>query len=72
MLDANRIRSIVSDISHDEPDAEVSELLAQMADDLLFLLIQTAASKAEQRGSQEVELRDLQQVASEWKIDPTT
>jgi hypothetical protein len=71
-MDPSRVRSLVAEISNDEPDAEVCELVTQMADDLLYLLIQTAATKAEQRGSQEVELRDLESVASEWKIDPTT
>ena len=68
-MDAGRVKSIVTQTTQDEPDGEVVDLLTQMADDVLVALIQTAATKAEQRGSQELELCDLESVASEWKLD---
>ena len=71
-MDSARIRAIVGQICQDDPDEEVCGMIGQMADDLLFCMIQTAAAKAEQRNSQQVELIDLESVAIDWKIDPAT
>jgi transcription initiation factor TFIID subunit TAF12 len=68
-ISVERIKEIVETEMMDEIDDDAAQLIASMAEDVLISLISGAATIAENRYSQEIEIKDLQYIAEHnWNI----